>query len=95
MNRTNAQRKKYAEVHSFSGNSGRAKILNTHDRRSLKRLEKGKGWKGVEQLTKMLNQGHKKIYPRITFRELKEMGSRSCGVTRKPLVSKANKKKQL
>ena len=105
VKRTIAQWKKNDEVllphmvllsiNTFSGNSRESKILNTRDRRSLKRLVKGNGRKSVQQPTEMLNQGHKKISTRIMRRELKEMGLRSCGVARKTLVSRANKKKRL
>ena len=71
------------------------KILNTRDRRSLKRLAKEKRWKIVQQLTKMFNEDHREISPRTMRRELKEMGLRSCGVARKTLASKANQKKRL
>ena len=85
VKRTIAQWKKDGEVHSCSGNSGRAKILII--------LGLGNRRKSVQQLTKMFSKSRKKMSPRIMHCELKEMGSRSCAVTRKPLVSKANQKK--
>ena len=72
------------EVQLFSGNSSRAKVLSTRDRRSLKRFVKANQRKSVQQLTTMFNEGPKKISARIMQRELKEMGLRSCVPTRKP-----------
>jgi transposase len=95
VQRTIAQWKKDGEVRSFSHNSGKAKIMNIRDRRSLKRLVKSNRRKSVQQLTSMFNEGPKKISARTMRRELKEMGLRSCAATRKPLVSKANLKKRL
>ena len=65
------------EVPSFSGNSGRAEILNTRDRRSLKRLVKSNRRMSVQQLTSMFHEGHKKISACIMHRKLKEIGLRS------------------
>ena len=47
-----AKWEKDGEVQSYSGNSGKAKILNARDGLSLKRLLKGNRWKSVYQLTK-------------------------------------------
>ena len=67
-----------------SGNGGRTKILNTRDRRSIKRLVKANRRKSVQQLTSMFNEGPKKISAWTMRRELKEMGLKSCISTRKP-----------
>ena len=52
---------KDGEVRSFSGNRGRATILNTRHRRSRKRLVKANRRKSDQQLTSMFNEGSKKI----------------------------------
>ena len=56
------QWKKDGEVQSFCGDSGKAKILNTRERRSMKRLVKANRRKNVQQLTSMFNEGPWKIY---------------------------------
>ena len=84
VQRTIVKWKKDGKVQSFSGNSDRAKILNTRDRRSLKRLVKTNRRKSVQQLTRMYNESPKKISARTVRRELKAMGLRSCVSTRKP-----------
>ena len=73
----------------FSGNSGRAKILNTHDRRSLKRLVKSNRRKSVQQLTSMFNEGAKKISARTMRRELKEKGFKELRLHQEPRVRQA------
>ena len=77
MQRTIAQWKK---VQLFSGNSGRAKFLNTRDRRSLKRLVNANRRKSVQHFS-MFNDGPEKISARTMRRELKEIGLRSLGAT--------------
>ena len=94
VQRTITQWKKDGEVKSFSGNSGRAKMMNILDRRSLKRLVKVNRRKSVQQLTSMFNEGPKKISTRTIRRELKEMGLRCSVSTRKPMVSEANRMKR-
>ena len=84
VQRTIVQWKKYGKVQSYSGNSGRAKILNTRYRHSLKRLVKANRQKSAQQLTSMFNEGPKKMSAQTMRRELKEMGLRSCVSTRKP-----------
>ena len=76
------------------GNGGRAKILNTHDRRSLKRLVKSNRRKRVQQLTSIFNEGPKNTFARTISRVLNEMGLRSCVSTMEPLVSEANRMKR-
>ena len=96
VQRTIAQWKKDRKVQYFSGDIGVAKILNTRDRRSLKRLVKSNRRKSVQQLTSMFNEAcYQKISPRTMNRQLKEIGLRNCVATRKPLNSKANQKKRL
>ena len=72
MQRTIAQWKKDGEVQSLRGDGDRAKILNTRDRRSLKRLVKANRRKNVQQLISMFNEGTKKIYASTIRRELKK-----------------------
>ena len=90
MQRTIVQWKK-DEVQSFSGNSDRAKILITRD----KRLVKANREKCVQQLTTMFDESPKKICARTMRRELKEVGLRGRVSTSKPLVSEANRTARL
>ena len=50
VRKTNAPWENDGEVQSFSGNNGRTKILNTRDRRSLKRLVKANRRKRVQHV---------------------------------------------
>ena len=84
VQRTIYQWKKDGEVQSFSGNTGRNKIPNTRDRRSLKRLVKANRWESVQQLTNMFNDSPTKISARTMRQELKEMSLNSCVSTRNP-----------
>ena len=88
VQRTIAQWKKDGKVQSFGGNSDRAKIMNTCDRRSLIRLVKANRRKSVYHLTSMFNIGSKKISARTICRELKELGLKCCVSTRKPECDK-------
>ena len=72
---------KDGEVQLFSG---RAKISNTRDRRSLQRLVKENRRKSVQHLTSMFNEGPKKISDSTMRKKLKEMCLRSCVSTGKP-----------
>ncbi|GBL85901.1 Transposable element Tcb1 transposase [Araneus ventricosus] len=74
---------------------GRKKLLNSRDRRSLKRPVKKNRKKSYLELTAILNMGHKGTSTRTMQREFKGMELNSCGPTRKPLVSAINFKKRL
>ena len=57
VQKTIVQWKKYGEVQSFSGNSGRAKMLYIRDRHSLNRLVKANRRRNAQQPTSMFNEG--------------------------------------
>ncbi len=73
---------------------GVKKILNDHDRWSLKRLVKSNRKKTTVELMDMFNRESKSISTRTMRRELKGLGLNSCIALRKPLIGEANRWKK-